>query len=103
MATEELKALSARMFAANPELNALRTARMAERHRGGRREDRQRHRIGAIRSRAAVAAVATAAIVIELADIPPGPQREQATAVAMRFLEAGRGDSRPGKRQSAGR
>jgi len=35
-------------------------------------------------------------MVIELTDIPPGPKRERATAVAMRFLEAGVATIGPG-------
>ena len=87
--TEELKALSARMFAANPELNALRTARMSSAIAAGAARIASDAGVGPGDPMPRIAAVATAAIVIELADIPPGPQREQATAVAMRFLEAG--------------
>ena len=94
--TEELKALSARMFAVNPELNALRTARMASAIAEG--AARIASDTGAAPSDPGprLAAVATAAILIELTDIPPGPKREQATAVAMRFLEAGVATIGPG-------
>jgi AcrR family transcriptional regulator len=94
--TEELKALSARMFAANPELNALRTARMASAIAEG--AARIASDTGSAPGDPAprLAAVTTAAILIELTDIPPGPQREQATAAAMRFLEAGMATIGPG-------
>ncbi len=94
--TEELKALSARMFAANPELNALRTARMASAIAEGAARIASDTGAAPGDPMPRIAAVATAAIVIELADIPPGPQREQATAVAMRFLEAGLATLGPG-------
>jgi AcrR family transcriptional regulator len=95
-ADEELKALSARMFAANPELNALRTARMASAIAEG--AARIASDTGAAPSdpMPRLAAVATAAILIELTDLPPGPRRDQATAAAMRFLEAGLATIGPG-------
>jgi AcrR family transcriptional regulator len=94
--TEELKALSARMFAANPELNALRTARMSSAIAEGAARIASDTGAAPADPMPRIAAVATAAIVIELADIPPGPQREQVTAVAMRFLEAGLATLGPG-------
>ncbi len=42
-----------------------------------------------------IAAVARAAILIELTDIPPGDRRDQAMAVATRFLDAGIATLRP--------
>ncbi len=95
-AAEELKALSARMFAANPELNALRTARMAEAIAEGAARIASDTGSAPSDPGPRLAAVATAAIVIELTDIPPGPRRDQATAVAMRFLEAGVATIGPG-------
>ena len=41
------------------------------------------------------AAVATAAIVIELTDIPPGDRRDRAITVATRFVDAGIAALRP--------
>jgi AcrR family transcriptional regulator len=88
-AEQDTRELSARMFAANPELDALRTARMAAviaqgadiiaRDTGAAPGDRGPR----------IAAVAAAAIMIELTDIPPGPDREQAITTAMRFFDAG--------------
>ncbi len=85
----ELYRLARRMFAANPDLGALRTARMT----------------AAVREGAAViaadtgstpdaigprlAAAAAAAIAMEIVDTEPGAERERAVAAAMRFLEAG--------------
>lgn len=94
--TEDLKALSARMFAANPELNALRTARMASAIAAGAATIASDTSAAPGDPMPRIAAVATAAVVIELADIPPGPQREQATAAAMQFLEAGVATIGPG-------
>lgn len=88
-ADPELMRLCKLMFAVNPELNALRSARLA----------------GAITEGAAViadqlgsppgdpaprlAAIAAAAVIMELSDIPPGPDRETAITAGLRFLEAG--------------
>ena len=95
-ATEDLKLLSARMFAANPELNALRTARMASAIAEGAARIASDTGSAPSDPGPRLAAVATAAILIELTDIPPGPKRERATAVAMRFLEAGLATIGPG-------
>ena len=95
-ATEELKLLSARMFAANPELNALRTARMASAIAEGAARIASDTGSAPSDPGPRLAAVATAAMLIELTDIPPGPKRERATAVAMRFLEAGVATIGPG-------
>lgn len=95
-ASEELKVLSARMFAVNPELNALRTARMASAIAEG--AARIASDTGAAPSDPGprLAAVATAAMVIELTDLPHGPERARATAAALRFLEAGLATIGPG-------
>jgi AcrR family transcriptional regulator len=95
-AAEEVKALSARMFAANPELNALRTARMAEAIAEGAARIADDTGAAPADPMPRLAAVATAAIMIELTDIPPGPRRDQAVAAAMRFLEAGLATIGPG-------
>ena len=76
------------MFAANPELAALRTARMATAIReGAAMITADTGAPDAIGPR--IAAAAAAAITMEIVDIEPGAEREQAVAAAMRFLEAG--------------
>jgi AcrR family transcriptional regulator len=94
-AEQDLRELSARMFAANPELNALRTARMATAIAEG--TDIIAHDVGAGPGDDGprMAAVATAAIVIELTDIPPGDRRDRAITVATRFVDAGIAALRP--------
>jgi AcrR family transcriptional regulator len=85
----ELYRLARRMFAANPDLGALRTARMA----AGVREGAAMIAADtgstpdAIAPR--IAAAAAAAIAMEVIDTEPGAEREQAVAAAMRFLEGG--------------
>jgi len=88
-AEQDIRELSARMFAANPELNALRTARMAPAIAAG--AEIIARDTGAAPGDAGprLAAVAAAAMMIELADIPSGPDREQAITTAMRFVDAG--------------
>ncbi|HEY0573756.1 MAG TPA: helix-turn-helix domain-containing protein [Pseudonocardia sp.] len=86
---EEIRELARRMFAANPELRALRAARMTRTideaaaaidHDAGRP-------VGEIGAR--LAAVAMASIMIELADTRPGPTHSEGLEVALRFLRAG--------------
>ena len=88
---EEIRELARRMFAANPELRALRAARMtgtidesaaAIAHDTGLS-------VGEVGAR--LAAVAMASIMIELADTPPGPTHTEGLKVALRFLRAGLG------------
>jgi AcrR family transcriptional regulator len=88
-AEQDLRELSTRMFAANPELNALRTARMATAIAEG--AEIIAHDIGAEPGDDGprIAAVAAAAMVIELTDIPPGDRRDRAVTTAMRFFDAG--------------
>ena len=88
-ADRELQELSLRMFRANPELNALRMARMAEAVAEGARMVAAD--IGAPPDAPGprIAAAAAGAVLLELVDIPPGPERDQAIIVAMRYLEAG--------------
>jgi AcrR family transcriptional regulator len=88
-AEQDLRELSSRMFAANPELNALRTARMATAIAEG--AEIIAHDVGAEPGDDGprIAAVAAAAIVIELTDIPPGDRRNRAVTTAMRFFDAG--------------
>jgi len=85
----ELKELSLRMFRANPELNALRTARMAAAIAEG--AELVAADVGAAPGDVGprLAAAAAGAILAELTDIPPGARREEAITVAMRFLDAG--------------
>ena len=83
----ELGQLAHRMFAADPDLGALRTAD-GSRSPGRRGHDRGRHRPPSRRRRPLLAAAA-AAIAMEIIDTEPGTDREQAVAAAMRFLEAG--------------
>ncbi len=85
----ELIRLARRMFAANPELAALRQAQLATAIRKGAAliaadtgSDPD-----AIGPRLASAAVAAA--VLEVADTEPGEEREHAVGAAMRFIEAG--------------
>ena len=85
----EMYRLARRMFAANPDLGALRTARMAAAIREGAAmiADETGSPPSAIGPR--IAAAAAGAIAIEVIDTEPGTEREQAVAAAMRFLEAG--------------
>ena len=85
----EMYRLARRMFAANPDLGALRTARMAAAIREGAAmiADETGDPPSAIGPR--IAAAAAAAIAMEIVDTEPGTEREEAVAAAMRFLEAG--------------
>ena len=83
------------MFAANPELNALRTARMATVIAEGAAIIAQDTAAAPGDAGPRIAAVAAAAIVIELADIPPGDRRDRAITTAMRYLDAGLATLRP--------
>jgi AcrR family transcriptional regulator len=85
----EMYRLARRMFAANPDLGALRTARMTAAIREGAAmiADEEGGTPDAIGPR--IAAAAAAAIAMEIIDTEPGAEREQAVAAAMRFLDAG--------------
>jgi AcrR family transcriptional regulator len=85
----EMYRLARRMFAANPELGALRTVQMAAVIREGAAmiADEIGSPPGAVGPR--IAAAAVGAIAMEVVDTEPGTEREQAVAAAMRFLEAG--------------
>jgi AcrR family transcriptional regulator len=81
--------LARRMFAANPELAALRAARMAQVLREGAAviaadTGSEPDAIGP-----RIAAAAAGAIINEILDTEPGADREQAVAAAVRFIEAG--------------
>jgi AcrR family transcriptional regulator len=86
---KETKALSSRMFAANPDLNALRTARMTEAIAEGAQIIAHDTGTAPGDPGPRIAAIAAAAVLIELTDIPPGAERERAVAAAIRFLDAG--------------
>jgi AcrR family transcriptional regulator len=86
---EEIRELARRMFAANPELRALRAARMTrtiDEATAAIDNDTGRP-VGEIGAR--LAAVAMASIMIELADTRPGPTHSEGLEVALRFLRAG--------------
>jgi len=85
----EMYRLARRMFAANPDLGALRAARMAAAIREGAAmiADETGGPADAIGPR--IAAAAAAAIAMEVVDTEPGTEREDAVAAAMRFLEGG--------------
>jgi AcrR family transcriptional regulator len=90
-ADREIKQLSKRLFAANPELSALRRARMTAAISEGAAALAAETGLPADSPGPQLAAVAAAAILIELADIPPGDERDMAIDTAMRFLDAGIG------------
>jgi len=86
---QEVRELSRRMFAANPELSALRTLRMAAVIAESavviaRATDGVAGDVGP-----RLAAAAAAAILIELFDLSAGLERDLATGTALRFLDAG--------------
>ncbi len=85
----ELKELAVRMYAVNPELDALRTARMAEAITAGAEAVAAEAGLPPDAPGPRIAAVAAAAVLIELTDIPAGAERDRAAAVALRFLQAG--------------
>jgi AcrR family transcriptional regulator len=85
----EQRMLARRMFAANPQLAALRTARLTDAMRGGAAviAADMHHEPGAIGPR--LAAAAASAMIAEIFDTEPGAAREEAIAAAMRFINAG--------------
>ena len=87
-ADRDLKELQQRMFAANPELNALRNTLMADPITKGAE-------LIAIDTGAApgdpgprIAAVTAGAVVLQLSEIPPGPQKDEAITAAMFLASA---------------
>lgn len=88
-ADEDIRRLARRMFEANPELHALRTARMTTAIREGAEAIARDTGTAPGAAGPRIAAVATAAILIELADVSAGPEGERAIATALRFLTAG--------------
>jgi AcrR family transcriptional regulator len=85
----EMYWLARRMFAANPDLGALRTARMAAAIREGAAMIAEETGSPPDSIRPRIAAAAAAAIAMEVIDAEPGPEREEAVAAAMRFLAGG--------------
>lgn len=86
---EEIDELGLRMFEANPELRAVRTARMAAAIEEGARiiaEDTGQAPDG-VGPR--LAAAAAAAVVTEIVEHPKGGDRDHAIGAAMSFLEGG--------------
>jgi len=81
--------LSRRMFAANPELNALRTLAMAAAIAASAEVIARDTGLAPGDVGARLAAVAAVAVLIELTDISGGAERERATGTALRFLDAG--------------
>jgi AcrR family transcriptional regulator len=81
--------LARRMFAANPDLGALRTARMAAAIRDGAAMIAAETGSSPDAIGPRIAAAAVGAIAMEVVDTEPGTEREQAVAAAMRFLKAG--------------
>ena len=87
----DTKRLALRMFAANPELNALRTARMAAAIDEGAAAVAAETGLPADSPGPRMAAVAAAAMLIEISDLMPGEERDAAVATLVAFLEAGIG------------
>jgi AcrR family transcriptional regulator len=85
----ELKRLALRMFAANPELNALRTACMATAIDAGAAAVAEETGLAAGSPGPRMAAVAAAAMLIEISDLMPGAERDAAVGTLVAFLEAG--------------
>lgn len=85
----ELWPLSQRMFRANPELRALLAARMTPVVEEGRRVVAEDAGLAADATGPRVAAAAAVAVLLELADSPPGTDFESAVTTALSFLDAG--------------
>ena len=96
-AAPELKQLQQRMFAANPELNALRNTLMAEPIMKGAELLAKDTGTAPEDPGPRIAAVTAAAIVLQLSEIPPGPQQDEAITTAIRFLDAGIATLAPGR------
>jgi AcrR family transcriptional regulator len=88
-ADREIKQLSKRLFRANPELSALRAAQMTAAISEGAAAIAAQTGLAAGSPGPRIAAVAAAAILIELVDTPAGEERDIAIGTAMRFLDAG--------------
>ena len=90
-ADEDIRRLARRMFEANPELHALRTARMTTAIRAGAEAIARDTGTAPGAAGPRIAAAATAAVLIELVDVSAGPEGERTIATALRFLQAGIG------------
>jgi len=88
-ADREIKQLSKQMFVANPELNALRTARMSAVIAEGVSALATQMGTSPGAPEPRIVAIAAAAIVIEITDIPQGPERDAAINASVCFLDAG--------------
>jgi AcrR family transcriptional regulator len=88
-ADQELAELALRMFAANPELDALRATRLAPTIAEGAGLVARETGAAPGSPGPRIASVAAAAVILELLDFPPGPRQEEAITAATRFLGAG--------------
>jgi len=81
--------LARRMFAANPELAALRAARLAQVLREGAAVIAAQTGSEPASIGPRIAAAAAGAVINEILDTEPGTDREAAVAAAARFMDAG--------------
>jgi AcrR family transcriptional regulator len=86
---DDLKCLSLRMYAVNPELNALRTARMTAAIDEGAAAVARETGLPADSPGPRMAAVAAASMLVEISDLMPGAARDAAVATLVAFLDAG--------------
>jgi AcrR family transcriptional regulator len=86
---QEIKRLAQQMFAANPELNALRSARMSAAIAEGAEAIASQLGTPPGHPGPRIAAAAAAAVLIELTCAPLGDGYDEAVATALRFLDAG--------------
>jgi AcrR family transcriptional regulator len=84
-----LKELAKRMLDANPELRALRTARMAAAIKEGAAAIASETGSAPDAPGPRIASAAAAAVLAEVYDGFPGSDRDEAIAMAVRFLDAG--------------
>jgi AcrR family transcriptional regulator len=84
-----LRELSRRMFDANPELRALRTARIAVAITECARTIAEDMGVAPDDIRARIAAAATAAVMLEFTDVPTRLHDNEAITLSIDFLEAG--------------
>jgi AcrR family transcriptional regulator len=88
-ADQEIKQLAQQMFAANPELNALRSARMSAAIAEAAEAIASQLGTPPGHPGPRIAAAAAAAVLIELTCALPGNRYDEAVASALRFLDAG--------------
>jgi AcrR family transcriptional regulator len=84
-----LRELSRRMFDVNPQLRALRTARIAVAITESARTIAEDMGVAPDDIRARIAAAATAAVMLEFTDVPARLHDDQASTWSIDFLEAG--------------